>query len=139
MVTVVTTRCFFWGGGEPCFCLDLVPKAKLQNQINKQPNSVGCQCSSYFRPDEKVMQKSKPDARALMNRLITENKKLQEQNLQLLQLNEKLSKTQADISLLLLERKGKSEEAELAGVVRKLVDSENHSHYSDTSSVPMSE
>ena len=100
---------------------------------------MGCQCSSYFRPDEKVMQKSKPDARALMNRLITENKKLQEQNLQLLQLNEKLSKTQADISLLLLERKGKSEEAELAGVVRKLVDSENHSHYSDTSSVPMSE
>ena len=100
---------------------------------------MGCQCFSYFRPDEKVMQKSKPDARALMNRLITETKKSQEQNLQLLQMNERLSKTQADISLLLLERKGKSEEAELAGVVRKLVDSENHSHYSDTSSVPMSE
>ena len=85
------------------------------------------------------MQKSKPDARALMNRLITETKKSQEQNLQLLQMNERLSKTQADISLLLLERKGMSEEAELAGVVRKLLDSENRYHYSDTSSVPMSE
>lgn len=57
-----------------------------------------------------------------MNKLIVENKTLQDQNRHLLIMNESLAKTQTDIGLLLSDRKGKNGEAALASAIRDLLD-----------------
>ena len=56
-----------------------------------------------------------------MNKLIVENKTLQDQNRHLLIMNESLAKTQTDIGLLLSDRKGKNGEATPSKTKEKLI------------------